>query len=334
MNIVSNKKLVHGAIARVDTGDFSWSGAAGNLSLQTPFFIASTTKLYVTACFFILKNQGTLSLANTIGKYLDDTILHGLHLYRGKDFSRAITVAHLLSQTSGLPDYFMGKEPGRKPLLEDIEAGRDRHWSFDETIEVAKKIGPAFAPGEKTKALYSDTNFQILGKILEAQLNKPLATIFDELIFKPLKLNSTYLYCDPGDTKPASLYFKNDMLKIPRAMSSFQADGGIVSTVDELMIFLKAFFQGTLFKAGDVKQMMKFRRIFFPLEYGVGISRFKLPRIFSPFKPTPEFIGHSGLSGAFAFYCPGREAWFTGTVNQVHKPGISFKLMLQLLNSL
>ncbi|HRF78260.1 MAG TPA: hypothetical protein PLJ00_15230 [Chitinophagales bacterium] len=40
---------------------------------------------------------------------------------------------------------------------------------------------------------------------------------------------------------------------------------------------------------------------------------------------------HSGLSGAFAFYCPEKDCYITGTVNQIHKPGSSFKLMVKLL---
>jgi D-alanyl-D-alanine carboxypeptidase len=59
--------------------------------------------------------------------------------------------------------------------------------------------------------------------------------------------------------------------------------------------------------------------------------RIKLPRIFSPFKEFPELIGHSGLSGAFAFYCPSRDVFLAGTVNQLSAESTSFKLMLKFL---
>jgi D-alanyl-D-alanine carboxypeptidase len=62
--------------------------------------------------------------------------------------------------------------------------------------------------------------------------------------------------------------------------------------------------------------------------------RLKLPRIFSPFKPVPELIGHSGISGAFAFYCPENDMHITGTVNQIHDPGLSYRLMIGILNKL
>ena len=68
------------------------------------------------------------------------------------------------------------------------------------------------------------------------------------------------------------------------------------------------------------------------MQYGVGIMRFKLPRIFSPFRGTPEFVGHSGLSGAFAFHCPVKGLFLCGTVNQLTPPSLSFRLMMKLAN--
>ena len=69
----------------------------------------------------------------------------------------------------------------------------------------------------------------------------------------------------------------------------------------------------------------------FPLEYGLGLMRFKLPRIISPGFKFIELLGHSGLSGAFAFYNPDREVYLTGTVNQINNPGQSFRLMLKVM---
>ena len=97
------------------------------------------------------------------------------------------------------------------------------------------------------------------------------------------------------------------------------------------MIFLKAFFSGRFFPGEYIDMMKKWNRIFYPLEYGMGISRFKLPRIYNPLGNTPELIGHSGLLGTFAFHCPEKDAFLTGTVNQTARPGTSFRLMLALL---
>lgn len=193
---------------------------------------------------------------------------------------------------------------------------------------------PAFRPGEKGKALYSDTNYQLLGRIAEVVTGKLFSKLLEESIFSPLGLSKTYLYQDSQDTRPVSLYYKDHPLHIPLAMTSFGADGGIVSTSDELMIFLKAFWGGKFFPVENFSHMKKWNRIFFPLEAGVGLTRFKLPRLFSPFKATPEFIGHSGLSGTVAFYVPEKDVYLTGTVNQISNPGRSFRLMLAIINYL
>ncbi len=63
---------------------------------------------------------------------------------------------------------------------------------------------------------------------------------------------------------------------------------------------------------------------------GTGIHLLKLPWIFNPTGAVPYFIGHSGLSGALAFYSPKENIFVAGTVNQVAYPDISFKTMIKL----
>ena len=67
---------------------------------------------------------------------------------------------------------------------------------------------------------------------------------------------------------------------------------------------------------------------------GIGIHLFKLPWLFNPFGTLPYFIGHSGLSGALAFYSPEKKLYITGTVNQIAHPDISFKTMVKLSQAL
>jgi CubicO group peptidase (beta-lactamase class C family) len=161
-----------------------------------------------------------------------------------------------------------------------------------------------------------------------------IASVYNDFIIGPLGLKLTYLYTDSSDARPALMYYKEIPLRIPLAMTSSGPDGGVVSTAAELMTFIQAFFKGLLFPIEYFEEMKQWNKIFYPLEYGVGLARFKLPRIFSPFKAMPELIGHSGLSGAFAFYSPEKDLFLTGTVNQISNPDQSFRLMLRLMNSL
>jgi CubicO group peptidase (beta-lactamase class C family) len=114
-------------------------------------------------------------------------------------------------------------------------------------------------------------------------------------------------------------------------MASFKADGGIVSTSSELMEFLVAFMEGDLFPVEYLAEMKTWNRIFYPLQYGVGVSRFKLGKFATMGKDIPELIGHSGLSGTVAFYSPEKNLFIVGTVNQIHKPSTSYKVLVKVL---
>ncbi len=314
--------------------NFTWCGTSGNFQKDEPYFIASTTKLFVTAIILNLRSKSTISLDDRISKYLTDDILNGLHTLNGTDYSTKLTIKNLLAHTSGVPDYFQQKDAEGTSLEKELIKGNDRFWSFEEAIAISKSLKPRFIPDQKGKAHYSDTNFQLLGRIIENVTRKSLSDNFEELIIQPLNLAKTYLYQESTDKTPKMLFYKNQELNIPKAMTSFGADGGIVSTSKEMLQFIEAFFTGVLFPVAYISELQVWNKIFFPLQSGIGIQRFKLPWIFNPFSNTPELIGHSGLSGALAFYSPKNDILISGTVNQVANPGISFRVMLKIIQQL
>lgn len=203
--IVDSKKVFGTSFAfKKDT--LAWRGSSGNLSIDQPYFIASTTKLFTTAIILRLRAEGKLNLDDKISKYIDKSILLGLHIYKGKDYSQELTIKHLLSHTSGLPDYFQGKGTSGKSLENEITENIDQFWTFEQAIERTKKMTPLFAPGTKGKANYSDANFQLLGKIIENITHKSYAENCREFIIQPLGLTKTYLYQDSTDKTPKTLY--------------------------------------------------------------------------------------------------------------------------------
>jgi CubicO group peptidase (beta-lactamase class C family) len=329
-----NGKSIFGATLCVSNmaENTHWQGGAGNLDPLRLHFIASTTKLLTTAVIYQLADEGRLSIDDKLSKHLPQEDLNGLHVFKGKNYSEALTVKHLLAHTSGLPDYFQGKMPSGGSLETELTQGKDRFWDLQEVLRISKTMGAKFAPGTPGKALYSDTNFQLLGKIIALKTASSVGDAYQQRILKPLGMEQSYLYADPNDQKPLHLYFKSQALHIPKAMCSFGPDGGLVSNAAEMMVFLRAFFEGKLFDRKHFEGIDQWNRIFFPLHYGVGIARFKVPWIFSPFKRFPEIIGHSGLSGAFAYYCPAKQLYFTGSVNQIHNPSHSYRMLIQALN--
>ncbi len=327
---IDNKKVFGTSFCIKHKGQI-WCGSAGNLTNSQPYFIASTTKLYTTAIILNLKSKGILELDDKISKYIDNSILQNLHVYNGINYSNEITIKNLLSHTSGIPDYFQDTNKQGKSFEKELINGNDQYFSFEDIIEQSKNLKPLFKPNEKNKAHYSDTNFQLLDKIIEKITNKSFSENCEELIYSKLGLVKTYLYTDINDNKPKTLYYKNKELFIPKAMTSFRADGGIVSTSDELLKFIEAFFQGAFFPKEYFESMKVWNRIFFPMQSGVGIHRFKLPWIFNPFGIIPELIGHSGLSGTLAYYSPEKDLYIAGTVNQIAYPDTSFKLAIKLI---
>jgi len=329
LNLLS-EKYIFGCSFGIKYEEKSWFGVAGNMQMNQPYFIASTTKLFTSAIIMKLRENGKLTLYDSISKFLDPEILKVLHIFKGKEYSNQITIKHLLTHTSGLPDYFQDKNISGESLETHLKQGHDQEWDFYSALKRGKNMKTLFIPGEKGKAHYSDLNFQILGKIIEVISGKSYNQICQELIISPLSLKDTYLYVDPTDKGPKPLYFKKNELLIPKAMKSFGPDGGIVSTSKDMLVFIESFFTGKSFPSSYLEEMKSWNRIFFPMEAGIGIHRLKLPWFLNPFGAVPEFYGHSGLSGALAFWVPGKNFYIAGTVNQIAKPSLSFQAMIKL----
>jgi D-alanyl-D-alanine carboxypeptidase len=313
-------KSVFGAVLCVENNDssISWVGGAGNINAEDRYFIASVTKLYVTAVMLMLRAENSLTFEDKIYKYFPEELISGIHVLDGIDYTREITIAHLLSNTSGIPDYFYYEKP-KGEAATDLMLGNDQPWPLNKAIERVKTLKPKFKPGQRGKVNYSDTNYQLLGGIIEKVTGKWIGDVFKEYIFQPLNLKDTYAYQDVNDTTPVPIYFKAQQVRAPNYMASVTAEGGIVSTARETMIFLKAFFNGYFFPKeviGELKE--KWNMIYFPGQFffGLGIEKLWTPRIFSPFKPIGEVLGFWGQTGAFAFYNPKTDLYFTGTINQ------------------
>jgi D-alanyl-D-alanine carboxypeptidase len=314
------------------------AGADGRpMTTDSPYFIASATKLYTTAITMQLRAESRLDLDAPAHAYLPRERLAGIHVWGGVDHSGSITVRQLLAHTSGLADYFEQKQSNGTTLIDQIVKERDRGWSLDDVLEINRtRLKPKFIPGTPGRAFYSDTNYQLLGGIIEAVTGLTFDENLRARVIEPLGLTRTYLFTRDrvkDYALVATMYDGARPLVIPQAMASFGADGGMVSTANEGIVFLKAFMQGKLFPQEYLSEMTHWNKIFFPLEYGVGIMRFKLPWFFSPFRAYPELVGHSGASGTVLFYCAKLDRYISGTINQIQKRHLPYKLMLQLVTT-
>ena len=351
--VSKNQDIFNSVIGIANTErDFYWSGAAGDadadrteeMMVDTPIFIASITKMFTGAATMLLEEQKRLSLDDPISKYLPADLIDGIHRYKGQDYTNQLRIYHLISQTSGLPDYFMEKPKGGWSIFDRLIVEGDFGWDLEQVVKIAKyDLSPKFPPEPKSQensgkaAYYSDTNYQLLGAILESVTRQSLDEIFSELIIEPLELSATYLHGyteQPVSTtrSPAAIYYKNQAFQLDKAMTSFGPDGGMVSTVNDSLKLLQHFMQAKLFaNPSSLERMKTWKKIFFPLQYGFGLMRFKLPRIFSPFSPSPALIGHSGSTSAFLFYSESDQIYIAGTLNQVQNQGRPFRVMLKMI---
>jgi CubicO group peptidase (beta-lactamase class C family) len=330
---VITKKYIYGAVFYVSSDDNSIDliRASGNIKEDSQYYIASINKFFVSAIILKLYTENKLDLQDKISKYLPEEVVRGLHLHKGKEFSNDLSIAHLMSHTSGLPGYLIDKQTNGKTAMKELEAGIDQPWPIHKVIQEVKKMKTHFPPGKEGRAKYIDTNHQILGLIIENITGEPVNIVLKNL-FQELNLTNTYVCEDANDKNFVPFCYKSETRHIPLFLTSTQND--IISTAKDQMTFLKAFFSGYFFSKERLNELEKWNNIFFPFKYGIGIQKFHIPRILSPFHPVPDLVGHSGSTGSVAFYVPDMDIYITGSTNQQARPNIAFQTTIKIINKL
>lgn len=313
-------------IWRIERPGTGWTWSFGDQDRS--YFLASITKLFVTALILQLVDAGTVRLDSAAADYLPVSTMTGLNVFGGKDRGKDITVRHLLSNTSGVPDYF----DDRGGVLGQILA-HDRGWSDQEALTITRGMTPRFAP-RADKAHYSDTNFQLLGMIVESVTGGSYEHAVTDRVLEPCGLTRTYPFTK-GELERysgvAGILSGRDTLHIPLAMASTRAQGGMVSTAAESVEFLTAFLSGQLFDPSHLPALTsRLNRVFGPMRYGLGVMEFKIPRVLSPFAPVPALTGHSGSSGTVLYHSEQHDLYIAGAVNQVKNRRLIYQTLAKM----
>ncbi|PSK98021.1 CubicO group peptidase (beta-lactamase class C family) [Murinocardiopsis flavida] len=320
------------AIDQPSTG-FSWSHGDTGRS----YFVASITKLYTVAMIMQLRDEGALALDTRVAELLGADTMRGLNVHGGRDHGPAITVRELLTQTSGIPDYFEQRRPDGGTYLADILRA-DAASTFEDFLAMARALPSRFAPSEPGRAQYCDTNYQLLGRVIEAATSAQYEDALRRRVTEPLSLHDTWLFTprtlDRHD-EAATILHGRTPVRIPQAIASFPPDGAVVSTAADQLRLIRAFMEGELFPTRYLSEMTAHWNPVFsrldPIDYGIGIMRFALPRWQSPFAPVPEMIGHSGAFGSVLYCVPERGLYAAGTVNQMRPRSLAHRVLLQLV---
>lgn len=345
--LVSRRSVHHANIAVSSrAGTRRWSAASGPadgppLTPGTPFFAASITKRFVVTLVLQAHERGELDLDTSVCAYLPEKTTTGLHVLRGVDRTPAITVRHLASHTSGLPDHFEKRRDGRPGLYAHLSAGRDLSWTFDDMLRTTREQqSPHFAPQDPTaarqKARYSDTGFQLLIRLLETLTGRSFAELLTERVLGPLGLTRTWL---PGHRPPASdapepsqLYAGRRRVEVPALIESCN---DLISTTGDLLAFQRALLGGSLFREPRTAELLTERsnrlRNIPTLRYGLGTMTFRAG--WAAGMPPATLVGHSGATGTWLFHCPELDLSLAGTVDQIRGQAIPFNFMLRLLRA-
>ena len=243
-----------GVLAQVRDGSQTWNLAAGVADVDTgrpvrPQFrhrVGSITKTFVATTVLQLVGEDRVVLDAPIGRYLPD-VLPG-------ELGRQVTVRMLLNHTSGIGDFtvVLFANP------ETVEELRFRTFTPQELIGIGLSQPPTNAPGERWS--YSNTNYVILGLLIERLTGRPYAEEISRRILRPLGLQHTYF---PG-TNPyirgphmAGYVVLADGLRDVTVFnpSSGWAEGEMISTAADLNSFYRALLTGRLLTPALLAQM-------------------------------------------------------------------------------
>jgi D-alanyl-D-alanine carboxypeptidase len=269
-----------GAIVAVRTPGGVRSAAAGAARLRPRaalrptdrYRIASVTKPFVAAVVLQLAAEGRLRLSDPVERWLPGQVPNG----------RAITLRELLDHTSGLFDYDQDAAWVKARIADPA-----RTWTPRELVAVAARHPTLFRAG--TDWSYSNTNYVLLGLVVEAVTHHALADELRSRIIRPLRLHATtyptrarltgrvahgYLGSAPGlPIQPGQLV---DVTS--RVSPSAWGAGQLVSDADDLTRFFSALLGGGVLPTRELREMKapvgSYGSGPITVQYGLGLDIF------------------------------------------------------------
>ena len=268
VDTTAKELLIPGAVIllRTPKGEFTATygttliGAISPPRADTHFRIASNTKTMTAAVIVLLAQEGKLSLDDPVSKYIP-----------GVPDGDKITITELLKMRSGLYNYTNAPE-----FSASLDRDHTKVWSPAELLAIAFAHPPNFPPG--TAYEYNNTNYALLGLIIEKVDGKPLAQAMQDRLFGPLNMQHTELPASTVNTIPepyshgylygsSSVAFVGTPPYSPEVQaaaragallptdytdlnhSSAAAAGGVISTANDLAVWIKALVGGRVLNA-------------------------------------------------------------------------------------
>ena len=214
------------------------------IDARTRFRLASVTKQMTAAAIMLLVRDRRLRYEDTLTQTLP----------RFPAYGGGVTIRHLLTHTSGLPDY--------EHLMDLADTGRAPFWTPEHQIRddevlalLAKETHGLFAPG--TSWAYSNSGYVVLGLVAARAAGKPFGEVLRERIFAPLGMTRTLAYEKGknevpdrayGHTKEARGFRETDQ----SSTSATLGDGGVYSCLEDLAKWDEALRTHALLSAAEM----------------------------------------------------------------------------------
>lgn len=313
-----------GALVYARSGDRTVSAAAGRSSLRPRraarptdrFRAGSITKSFVATVVLQLAAEGRLGLDDPLSRWLPGQLPNG----------DAITLRQLLSHTSGLAEY-----TGDPRVNEPFAGDPGYRWQPSALAGIAATIPPAAAPGAKWA--YANTNYLLLGLVVERVTGRSLRRVLHDRILAPLRLKGTSFPAGPrigGRHVHGYIPQGGRLLDVTGySPSSAWAAGALVSTTRDLATFYRALLGGRLLPAAQLKAM----RTVAPVArlgrggYGLGLLRLRLS-CGTAWGHDGELLGNS----TFAVASPGGRRQAVVVLNRTGLTTALTKAELRLLD--
>ncbi len=341
---------------------FVWTKAEGYadiesgepMSVDHPIHIASIGKMFTSLAICLLEKEGKLDFDDPISGFLPPDLVAGLNTYDGIDRSAEVTIRHLMNHRSGIADYSEGElseaSEEERNIGDKMILFPETTYSVIELIEFAKENMDSYSePGEKGR--YSDTNYLLLGLIIESVSKDSYESVIRKRIFEPLGMNSSYLRRvgleDPeiGGHSLAHIYAiaedESGLIDITgfESFKSCWSDGSFASSIKDMYVFMRASV-GNEFELSE--ETLRAMRDWSPLkddhegmEYGLGLMHWDFAESLGPDSGLPlgfpDFWGHSGVTGAFSYYCESLDLYIIGTANTLPFYEGPFDLIVNVL---
>lgn len=215
-------------------------------TLQTRFMLGSITKSITALCIMQLSEKGMLSTQQKIENFIPNLYTH-----------HGITIHHLLTHTSGIPNYIM--------LKKQIKWG-ERHTPH-EILQIVKGYKLNFPAGDKWA--YSNTNYLILGMIIEMVSGMSYHQYVKKYIFNPAKMNNSGFISEEQENIANNYVNGKKGYFIDPSM--WFACGDMVSTVSDLYLLDRAIHDGKLLSKKTLEEMQQSHYDGRIVKYGYGL---------------------------------------------------------------